>query len=75
LNTQLSFYGSVQGRIQDAQTFSSNYQVQLQTQLSQVQDADVTQAAIQLSQSTTQLSAAMSAEAKIPRSSLFDFLA
>jgi flagellar hook-associated protein 3 FlgL len=75
LNTQLSFYGSVQGRIQDAQTFSSNYQVQLQTQLSQVQDADITQAAIQLSQSTTQLNAAMSAEAKIPRTSLFDFLA
>jgi flagellar hook-associated protein 3 FlgL len=65
----------LQVRIQDAQTFSSNYQVQLQTQLSQVQDADITQAAIQLSQSTTQLNAAMSAEAKIPRSSLFDFLA
>jgi flagellar hook-associated protein 3 FlgL len=74
LNSQLSFYGSVQGRIQDAQTYSNNYQVQLQAQLSQVQDADITQAAIQLSQSTTQLNAAMSAEAKIPRSSLFDFL-
>jgi flagellar hook-associated protein 3 FlgL len=75
LNTQLSFYGSVQSRIQDAQTYSSNYQVQLQTNLSHVQDADITQAALQLSQSTTQLNAAMSAEAKIPRSSLFDFLA
>jgi flagellar hook-associated protein 3 FlgL len=75
LNSQLSFYGSVQGRIQDAQTYSSNYQVQLQTQLSQVQDADVTQAAIQLAQSTTQLNAAMSAEANRPRTSLFDFLA
>lgn len=75
LNSQLSFYGSVQTRIQAAQTYSSNYQVQLQTQLGQVQDADITQAAIQLSQSTTQLNAAMSAEAKIPRTSLFDFLA
>jgi len=75
LNTQLSFYGSVQNRIQDAQTFSSNYQVQLQANLSNVQDADITQAALQLSQSTTQLNAAMSAEAKMPRSSLFDFLA
>lgn len=75
LNTQLSFYGSVQNRIQDAQTYSSNYQVQLQTQLSHIQDADITQAAIQLSQSTTQMNAAMSAEAKMPRSSLFDFLA
>jgi flagellar hook-associated protein 3 FlgL len=75
LNSQLSFYGSVQNRIQDAQTYSSNYQVQLQTNLSNVQDADITQAALQLSQSTTQMDAAMSAEAKIPRSSLFDFLA
>ena len=75
LGSQLSFYGSVQNRIQDAQTYSTNYQVQLQTELSQVQDADITQAAIQLSQSSTQLNAAMSAEAKMPRTSLFDFLA
>ncbi|MBZ5596260.1 MAG: hypothetical protein LAP39_28780 [Acidobacteriia bacterium] len=75
LNSQLSFYGSVQTRIQDAQTYSNDYQVQLQTQLSQVQDADITQAAIQLSQSNTQLNAAMSAEAQMPRTSLFSFLA
>jgi len=75
LNTQLSFYGSVQDQIQSAQTYSSNYQVQLQAQLSQVQDADITQAAIQLSQGNTQLNAAMSAEAQMPRTSLFDFLA
>jgi len=75
LNSQLSFYGSVQDRIQYAQTYSSNYQVQLQTNLSNVQDADITQAAVQLSQSTTDLNAAMAAEAKIPRSTLFNFLA
>jgi flagellar hook-associated protein 3 FlgL len=75
LNSQLSFYGSVQNRIQYAQTYSSNYQVQLQTNLSNVQDADITQAAVQLSQSTTDLNAAMAAEAKIPRSTLFNFLA
>jgi flagellar hook-associated protein 3 FlgL len=74
MNTQLSFYGSVQNRIQDATDFSTKYQVQLQTDLSQIQDADVTQAALQLSQSSTQLNTALSAEAKMPRTSLFDFL-
>ena len=74
MNTQLSFYGSVQSRIQDATDFSTKYQVQLQTDLSQIQDADVTQAALQLSQSSTQLNTALSAEARMPRTSLFDFL-
>jgi flagellar hook-associated protein 3 FlgL len=74
LATQLSFYGSVQNRIQGAQTFASAQQVQLQTQLSQTQDADITQAAIDLTQSNTHLNAALSAEAKQPRTSLFDFL-
>ncbi len=75
LGTQLAFYGSVQSRIADATDFSSKQQTQLQIDLSGVQDADVTQAALQLAQSTTQLQTALSAEAKIPRTSLFDFLA
>lgn len=74
LNTQLSFYGSVQSRIQDAQDYSSQYQVQLQTDLSQIQDADITQASIALAQGNTQLNASLAAEAKQPRTSLFDFL-
>lgn len=74
LNTQLSFYGSVQSRIQDAQAYSSQYQVQLQTDLSQIQDADITQASIALAQGNTQLNTALAGEAKQPRTSLFDFL-
>lgn len=75
LNTQLSFYGTVQNRIQDAQDYSSRYQVQLQTDLSNIQDADITQAALALTQGNTQLNTALAAEAKIPHTSLFDFLA
>jgi flagellar hook-associated protein 3 FlgL len=75
LGTQLAFYGSVQSRISDATDFASKQQTQLQIDLGSVQDADVTQAALQLTQSTTQLQTALSAEAKIPHSSLFDFLA
>ena len=74
LNTQLSFYGSVQNRIQDAQDYSSRYQVQLQTDLSHIQDADITQAALALTQGNTQLNTSLAAEAKMPRTSLFDFL-
>ena len=74
LNTQLSFYGSVQSRIQDAQDYSSHYQVQLQTDLSQIQDADVTQASIALAQGNAQLNTSLAAEARQPRTSLFDFL-
>ena len=74
LNSQLSFYGSVQNRVQDAQTFAAQQNVQLQTALSQTQDADVTQAAVTLTQSQTQLQAALRAEASRPHTSLFDFL-
>jgi flagellar hook-associated protein 3 FlgL len=74
LNSQLSFYGSVQNRIQSAQTFAGQQNVQLQSALSQTQDADVTQAAVTLTQSQTQLQAALSAQAARPRTSLFDFL-
>ena len=74
LNSQLSFYGSVQNRIQSAQTFAGQQSVQLQSALSQTQDADVTQAAVTLTQSQTQLQAALSAQAARPRTSLFDFL-
>jgi flagellar hook-associated protein 3 FlgL len=75
LNTQLAFYGSVQNRVQDAQTLASQQNVQLQTQLSQTQDADITQVAVQLTQDQTNLQAAMTAEGQLPKTSLFNFLA
>ena len=73
LNTQLSFYGSVQSRIQGGR-FSPHYQVQLQTVSSQTQDAEVTQASIALAQGNAQLNTSLAAEAEQPRTSLFDFL-
>lgn len=75
LSTQLSYYGAVQNRIQDATDYASKQRVQLQADLSQTQDADIAQAALQITQGTTQLNAALSAEAHLPRTSLFDFLA
>jgi len=74
LNTQVAFYGTVQRRIQDATDFAAGYDTRLQTELSTKEDADITAAALELSQGTTQIQAALTARAKLPRTSLFDFL-
>lgn len=74
LNSQLAFYGTVQNKVADATNFGNKLQVQLKTQLSSLQDADITSAAVELAQATTQQTAALQAHAKIPRTTLFDFL-
>ncbi len=74
LNTQLAFYGSVQNRVQDAQNLASQQSVQLKTQLSQTQDADIAAVAVQLTQDQTHLQAALTAESQLPRTTLFNFL-
>jgi flagellar hook-associated protein 3 FlgL len=74
LNTQTASYGALQRRIQDASSFASSYDTRLQTELGQRQDADVAAAAIELSQGNIQIQAALSARARLPRTSLFDVL-
>jgi flagellar hook-associated protein 3 FlgL len=74
LNTAEAFYGSVQTRIQDATNYGTSYDVQLKTELSQKEDADVTAAAMALSQCTIQLQAAFQMQAKMPHTSLFDYI-
>jgi flagellar hook-associated protein 3 FlgL len=74
LNQQLGFYGTAQKRITSAIDLAKKFQLQDQTQLSNLQDADTAALAIQLNQQTTQLNAAMAAEAKRPRTTLFDYL-
>lgn len=75
LNQQLAFYGTVQDRVASAVSFGQNYQTQLQSQLSGIQDADEAQAITQMTEAQTQLQAALVSRAQIPRTSLFDFLA
>jgi flagellar hook-associated protein 3 FlgL len=74
LGNSQGFYGSVLGRIQDATSFGQSYDVQLKAELSQKVDADVTTAAMTLTQSSTQLQAAFQMQARMPHTSLFDFL-
>lgn len=74
LNQQLSFYGTAENRITSALTLAQKFQVQDQTQLSSLQDANVAALAVQLQQETTDMDAALSAQAKRPTSTLFDYL-
>ncbi len=74
LNNSQSFYGNVENQIQSATSFAGTYSTQLQTEISGIEDADVTSAALELSQSSTQLQAAFESQAKMPTTSLFSFL-
>jgi len=74
LNQQLGFYGTAQNRIDSAISLAKKFEVQAQTQLSTLQDADIPTVALQMTQANTALTAAMSAQAKRPTTSLFDYL-
>jgi len=74
LNTVDGFYGNVQNEIQNANSYAGNYNVQLQTQISQTEDTDLPMAATELTQANTQLQAAMQMEGQMPHTSLFNFL-
>jgi flagellar hook-associated protein 3 FlgL len=74
LNQQLAFYGNTQDEITQATNYGQTQTVQLQTQIANLQDADLTGSILQLNQSQTQEQAALQSEAQIPRTTLFDFL-
>jgi flagellar hook-associated protein 3 FlgL len=74
LNSMQAFYGNVQARIANASDFSEKYDVQLQTEISQKEDADITTAALEMMQANTQLQAAFQMRAQVPHRSLFDYL-
>ena len=74
LNQQLGFYGTAQNRIAASIDLAQKFSVQTQAQLSTEQDADIPSVAIELTQETSNLSAAMAAQAKRPTTSLFDYL-
>jgi len=74
LNVSQAYYGTIESRISDASNFSSSYDVQLKTELSQKQDADITSAAMAITQGNIQLQAAFQMQAKMPHTTLFDFM-
>ena len=74
LNNESSFYGGVQNTITAANTSASATLVTLQQQLSNLQDADATSDALDLTSVQTNEQAAMSAEAQLKPQSLFTYL-
>ena len=75
LNQQHAFYGSVQNKVNDGITYADKDQVRLAAKISSIEDADATQAALELNQAILQQNAALQSRGKLPRTSLFDFLA
>lgn len=74
VNTQTGFYGAAENNISSALDLAQKFQTQDQTQLSGLEDADVTTLAVQATQESTSLDAALSAEAHKPTTTLFDYL-
>ena len=75
INQQQAFYGSAEQRISAEQTSAANQITSLQTQVGNIRDADVVQAATELSQENVAQSAAYGAEAEIEQSkNLFSYL-
>ena len=68
LNTSEAFYGNLEDQLQNASTYASNYNVQLETEISNIQDADIPSAATELTEANTQLQAAMEMEGQMPHS-------
>jgi len=74
LNNQLAFYGTTQDKIANATDFGNTLKTQLQTQISNLQDTDVSSSILEMNQAQIQQQAALQSRAQIPRKSLFDFL-
>jgi flagellar hook-associated protein 3 FlgL len=74
VNEQTGFYGTAENNVSSAISLAQMYQTQDQGQLSDLQDADAATVAVQLTQASTALDAAMSAEARMPTQTLFDYL-
>lgn len=74
LNGQLAFYGRTQNRLASLVDQTKSLDVSLRAQLSGKTEADLTQAITELTEGQTQLQAALAAQARMPRTSLFDVL-
>jgi flagellar hook-associated protein 3 FlgL len=74
VNNQTGFYGAAENNVSSALDLAQKFQTQDQTQLSGLQDADTTSLAVQVTQASTALDAALSAQAHKPTSTLFDYL-
>jgi flagellar hook-associated protein 3 FlgL len=68
------FYGLAQNRLSKAADDATSREGQLQSHLSSIQDADITASILELQEAQFQRQAALSARAKAPPTSLFDYI-
>ena len=74
VNDQTAFYGAAENNVSSALDLAQKFQTQDQTQLSGLEDANTATLAVQVTQGSTALDAAMAAEAHKPTTTLFDYL-
>jgi flagellar hook-associated protein 3 FlgL len=74
LNQQQAYYGAAEQRITNEQNNAANQVTALKTQIGSIRDTDEVQAATDLTQESTDQSAALGAEAEISQKTLFDYL-
>ncbi len=74
LNEKLAYYGNLQNRLEDAASLATKFELNWQQALSELRDTDIAAAAVDLTQTRTQLDATYGAQAQRPAVSLFDYL-
>ena len=74
LGESLSYYGSIQNAVEAAISDVKTTGLRLSTNLAALREADLVGASLDLTNAKLSLDAAFSARAKVPRTSLFDFL-
>lgn len=74
LNDELAFYGTVQNQLAAATEAARKEELRLKTRISEIQDADLTESIVAMNEARFQQEVALSARARMPRTSLFDYL-
>jgi flagellar hook-associated protein 3 FlgL len=74
LNDQLAFYGTVQNQVTAALDAAYKKVLRLKTRISEIQDTDLTESIVAMNEARYQQEVALSSKARLPRTSLFDYL-
>jgi flagellar hook-associated protein 3 FlgL len=74
VNNQTGFYGAAEDNVSSALNLAQKFETQDQAQLTGLEGANTATLAVQVTQDSTDIDAAMSAEAHKPTTSLFDYL-
>ena len=74
MNEQLAFYGGVQNNIADSQQIAADLRIRFETELSAAEDADLVADISEMQTLELTRDAALGAQARFPKRSLFDYL-